>query len=272
MLSTFDKKVHALSDLLCDSSPRDREAIHSSLLNTDASELDRLCLSMERFELPGRPMLKQIFLLKSLKDIREDYTKTLSQESIFEKVLCQIDHLINHKNNEAAIHVEMNKLMQRFPKGMALRDFIKAFTELNSHQINYQDDETCSIFRTLKSGKGMPVIICAIAIWLGKNCGLELRGISLPGHFILSGVSSTGETLYFDPATADGFEKNEETIRSLVNRYGYDLRPEMLEPVNEDLVLMRIMNNLYRIWSKENTMLKMNLVGSMIEMIKSRKV
>ena len=271
MLTAFDKKVHALSQLLCDTASADREALYASLLKMDSSELRKLTLGMEFLELPGRSLIKQISLLKNLKEVRETYTETLSSPDIFGKILCQIDQLICDKNQKELIQASIHELADQFAQGISLRKFIQQFVQFSSERINFQDSETCSVFHTLKTCKGMPVIICAIAIWVAKLRGLELRGINLPGHFILSGVTDSGEILYFDPASGDAQEKNEDAMRVLVNRYGYELRHEMLDPVSNDLVLVRILNNLYRIWSKQDTMLKMNLAGNMIEMLKARK-
>ena len=271
MLTAFDKKVHALSQLLCDTASADREVLFASLLKTESSELNKLSLGMEFLELPGRSLIKQILLSKSLKEVRETYTEMLSGDDIFNETLCQIDQLICDQNQKESIQVLIHELADQFAPGISLRTFIQQFVQFSSSGINFQKAETCSIFHTLKSRKGMPVIICAIAVWVAKLRGLELRGINLPGHFILSGVTEAGETLYFDPASGDAQEKNEDAMRSLVNRYGYELRHEMLDPVSHDLVLVRILNNLYRIWSKQDTMLKMNLAGDMIEMLKARK-
>lgn len=262
-------KVNALSELLC---RRDEnfDDLCDSLLKSDLADLQKMTMKMEELELPAKGILSKLLHSRRVNEISKKIQGTFekAQENSFEDILVLIDTLICNKNNQVAIKAQLNSLEAQLGEEPSLEGFKTVFARFRARDINYQEAQNCSLFQLLNSNQGMPVIICALVVLLAKRKNLKFFGVNLPGHFILAQEFEDGSLAYFDPSSEGFKEMTKAELRVLVNRYGYELRPEMLDPVGEVEILIRIMNNLYRIWAEQSSSLKFRAAGNIIQMMK----
>lgn len=90
---------------------------------------------------------------------------------------------------------------------------------------------------------GMPITLSVIGIEVGKRLAVPIRGIGLPGHFVIRDA----ETGTFADPFGRGLRYDEAgMIGSWQRRMGGDaaLRPSMLAPVGSREIVLRILNNL----------------------------
>ena len=268
MSSKLTGKVTALSDLLCQ---RDEnfDDLCRSLMSGDKKDLQKMAIKMEELELPAKGILSKLLHSRRINDLSKKILKALeNNEESFESLLVLIDSLVSGKGRRKKLINSIDSLSQLIGENPDIETFSAVLSRYSSNGINYKDVENCSLSHLLESGKAMPVIICALLIALGKRKGLKFAGVGLPGHFIAVHVQNNGKLYYMDPASGSLGEITERQIRRLVNSYGYEYKIEMLEPVSDVEVLIRIMNNLYRIWGEQNSDLCLRAAGDILQKLK----
>jgi regulator of sirC expression with transglutaminase-like and TPR domain len=112
---------------------------------------------------------------------------------------------------------------------------------LTGNNSDYGDPRNSYLHHVLHRGLGIPISLSVCAIELGRRLGVPIRGIGLPGHFLVE-----CEGRYADPYhvgqmyTRDELEPAWRRITGLVEPL--DLR--LLAPVSDRGILLRMLNNL----------------------------
>ncbi len=262
---SLDTKAIALSELLT-YKDKDFQFICDSLMESKMEELQSLAIKMEELELPAKGLIGKILRTRRLNDLSKKVEGALIQDNSLEEILILIDTLICNQDNSQALSQAIAYL--ELPEPASLDDLSQIFKSFSSQSIDYKSAHTCSLTHLFQTQKGMPVIISALAIIIANKYGIKLYGVNLPGHFIVAYENVQCEISYLDLSQLETKVLKIDQIRTLVNRYGYELKDEMLDPVSNRQVLIRIMNNLYRIWGEENSSLKFKTAGTILEMMK----
>jgi regulator of sirC expression with transglutaminase-like and TPR domain len=108
---------------------------------------------------------------------------------------------------------------------------------------DYHHPRNSLLHEVLVRQKGMPITLSVLAIEVGKRRGVPIRGIGLPGHFVIRDKQSG---MFADPF-GRGLRYDEAgMITSWRQRMGDDVtfRPSMLAPVGAREIVLRILNNL----------------------------
>jgi regulator of sirC expression with transglutaminase-like and TPR domain len=90
---------------------------------------------------------------------------------------------------------------------------------------------------------GMPITLSVVAIEVGKRLSVPIRGVGLPGHFVIRDT----ETGTFADPFGRGLRYDEAgMVRSWKQRMGDTaaFRPSMLAPTGSREIVLRILNNL----------------------------
>jgi regulator of sirC expression with transglutaminase-like and TPR domain len=89
----------------------------------------------------------------------------------------------------------------------------------------------------------MPITLSVVAIEVGKRLGVPIRGIGLPGHFVIRDKQSG---TFADPF-GHGLRYDEPGMVASWNRRmggGAAFRPTMFAPASAHEIMLRILNNL----------------------------
>lgn len=112
---------------------------------------------------------------------------------------------------------------------------------LHGNKTDYGDPRNSYLHQVLHRGLGIPITLSVCAMEIGRRVEVPIRGIGLPGHFL---VECNG--VYADPFhggrqyAADELEPAWRVITGARDR----LDPRLLHPVVERSILLRILNNL----------------------------
>ena len=125
------------------------------------------------------------------------------------------------------------------------------FRELGfrGNSANYYDPDNSYFNRVLDSRTGIPITLSLLFIEVGRRMGLRLRGVGMPGHFL---VGLEGSEVYFDPFNW-GDALSVADCRQLAERL---FGPQMtwddryLEPCTKYEFLFRILNNLKVVYER----------------------
>lgn len=125
----------------------------------------------------------------------------------------------------------------------ALADVLNA-SGLAGNREQYYDPANSRIQDVLRTGKGLPILLCAVALLVGRRLELPVWGIGSPGHFLgFYGDPSIGLGAYFDPFR--GYRRlNFGEVTALLAPFVGAVDASMLKPVNDAELLARVLRNL----------------------------
>jgi regulator of sirC expression with transglutaminase-like and TPR domain len=108
---------------------------------------------------------------------------------------------------------------------------------------DYHDPRNSLLHEVLTRRVGMPITLSVVAMEVGKRLDVPIRGIGLPGHFVIR----DNESGTFADPYGGGLRYDEpRMIASWKQRMGQDatFRSAMLSPTSAHEIVMRILNNL----------------------------
>ena len=108
---------------------------------------------------------------------------------------------------------------------------------------DYHDPRNSLLHDVVDRRVGMPITLSVVAMEVGKRLGVPIRGVGLPGHFVIRDKESG---TFADPF-GRGLRYDEQgMVTSWKQRMGggATFRPTMLAPAGAHEIMLRILNNL----------------------------
>ena len=108
---------------------------------------------------------------------------------------------------------------------------------------DYYSPSNSLIHRVLRSRKGIPLTLAAVAIEIGRRVDVELSLVGLPGHVVLGDGAEPQR--WFDPFGA-GAELDVDGCRAIYSRFNpvESFSPSYLQPIGRSAIATRMLNNL----------------------------
>jgi regulator of sirC expression with transglutaminase-like and TPR domain len=119
---------------------------------------------------------------------------------------------------------------------------------------NYYDPDNSLLHVVLERRRGIPITLSILYLEIGRRIGLNLAGISFPGHFLVKLPVAEGD-LILDPYSG-GKSLSEEDLRRRLGDLARDIDPaqlplrQFLEPASKREILARMLRNLKAIHLK----------------------
>ena len=126
-----------------------------------------------------------------------------------------------------------------------LREFLFDEEGFRGNADDYYEPANSCLNEVLDRKLGIPITLSVLVIEVGRRVGLRVRGIGLPGHFVVSAAVG-GESVLLDPFDG-GTVLTQETAADLVFRAlgrRVTLTAEHFAPVTRRQILTRILVNL----------------------------
>ncbi len=131
---------------------------------------------------------------------------------------------------EASVHALVHELF-------AVRGFSGRAAEL-------EQIESSLIDEVLRTRRGIPVSLAAVAMLVGRRCGLSMAGIGTPGHFLVQiGDGSRQHVL----DACSGKLLTRAACRALLAGFRIEFKDEFLATVPDKELLKRTLRNLHRL-------------------------
>ncbi len=92
-----------------------------------------------------------------------------------------------------------------------IRSVLFDAAELRGNSGNYYDPRNSYVNEVLDRKLGIPITLAVIYLEVARRIGLEMRGIGMPGHFLLS-VGSGEEEIFVDPYHRGGLLSRKECL------------------------------------------------------------
>jgi regulator of sirC expression with transglutaminase-like and TPR domain len=108
----------------------------------------------------------------------------------------------------------------------------------------YYDPRNSFLNDVLDRRVGIPISLAVVYIAVGERAGLPVRGVGMPGHFLVKYAPASGE-IFIDAFNGRTLTRD-DCAKMLEEMYGgtVEMRPALLEPSTKRQILARILNNL----------------------------
>ena len=130
----------------------------------------------------------------------------------------------------------------------ALAETMAGDMRLAGDLMSYESPENTDVISVVQRRKGLPVTLGVFYLDAARQCGLDVRGVDFPGHFLLR--IETGE----GPLALDPFSEGRVVLPSELTRRALHagLTPGVAErletlmaPTSDRAVLIRLQNNIF---------------------------
>jgi regulator of sirC expression with transglutaminase-like and TPR domain len=115
----------------------------------------------------------------------------------------------------------------------------------------YYDPKNSFLNEVLDRRIGIPISLALVLTEICQRVGIDARGVSFPGHFLVRVRDDDGDIMFIDPF--DGRLLDDHQLAELHERATGDdspIDPRLLEPASKGHVLLRILNNLRAIYER----------------------
>lgn len=119
------------------------------------------------------------------------------------------------------------------------------------NQDDYYDPKNSFMNEVIDRRTGIPISLSVLYIELGRRLGLDLAGLSFPGHFLVR--YRTGDELVFIDPFHQGARLDVDALEARLRRVvgpGAELAEEHLEPASKHHMLTRMLTNLAAIYRR----------------------
>ena len=155
-------------------------------------------------------------------------------------VACAIDHTAD----VGSILVGLDRVAETCPPSFeGIVDTLFASGRFVGDSDDYHDPRNSLLNEVLARHIGMPITLSVVAMEVGKRRGVPIRGVGLPGHFVIRDKESG---TFADPFGGGVRYDEAGMIASWEQRMGGEaaFRPAMLTPTSAHDIVLRILNNL----------------------------
>jgi regulator of sirC expression with transglutaminase-like and TPR domain len=112
---------------------------------------------------------------------------------------------------------------------------------LQGNTADYGDPRNSYLHQVIRRGLGIPITLSICAMEIGRRVGVDVRGVGLPGHFLVRCGDVFGDPFHggriYSPAELEPAWHTMTGIRE-------PLDPRLMEAALERSILLRVLNNL----------------------------
>lgn len=132
---------------------------------------------------------------------------------------------------------------------------------------DYYDPRNSFLNEVLERRTGIPITLAVVLMEVCHRAGIEARGVSFPGHFLVRNDTPQGAVLV-DPFAGRPLTRAE--LRALHGRAtgkDGDPPPRLFEPATKKQILTRILHNLLRIYEERGDTLRVRRVLERVQIL-----
>ena len=130
------------------------------------------------------------------------------------------------------------------------------FEELHykGNREEYYDPRNSYLSDVIERRVGIPITLAVLYVAVGERAGLPVRGVGMPGHFLVKyAPTNSGIEIFVDAFNARTLNRA-ECAKMLQEMYGeaVEIRPALFQPAAKRQILARILNNLKSLYMSRN--------------------
>ncbi len=143
------------------------------------------------------------------------------------------------------------------------------FDELGftGNSTRYDDPDNSYLDRVLERKIGIPISLSAVVLLVCRRLALRVTGVGTPGHFLLKFRGASGER--FVDAFHGGRILDTRECARLLATVGVQLESRHLRAVDDQTILIRMLNNLFKVYWDAGDTRRSNRVAAMAKLLSS---
>lgn len=150
-----------------------------------------------------------------------------------------------------------------------LRIFLFEERRLRGNHKNYYDPRNADLAWCISAGVSNPIGLGVIYMLIGQRLGMDIQGISFPGHFLCRIFEDA------EPIVVDCFDEGkmhaQHILTDPMNELTSEQRSHLRESADLGTILMRILNNLLDAFRRANREEDMHLIMEMRDSMLNQK-
>lgn len=114
---------------------------------------------------------------------------------------------------------------------------------------DYYDPRNSFLNDVIERRTGIPISLAIVLIGVCRRAGIEVQGVSFPGHFLVRALRDDGHAVFIDPFDGKFLERDHlEALYQQATNDPAGLDEAFLEPASRRQILTRMLNNLRAIY------------------------
>lgn len=151
----------------------------------------------------------------------------------------------------------------------ALRSVLAEGHGLSGNQADYHDPQNSFVDRVLERKLGIPISLSVVYLLVCRRLELEVEGIGMPGHFLLS-IGRTGDS-FLDPFHRARSLTRAECLAYL-ERAGYGRDESLLAPTPSRFIVARMLVNLLNVYRRRKDIDSAERYRRMFECVRGQPI
>ena len=135
------------------------------------------------------------------------------------------------------------------------------------NRTDYYNPENSFLNRVIDRRMGIPISLSVLYLLLGFRLGLPVKGVGMPGHFLVK-VDSSPPFLFVDCFNG-GILLQESDCKKFLTDSGFGFEPWYLEASPTSLILERMLRNLLGIYQQRQEPHRVKRVTALMAILKS---
>jgi len=196
-----------------------------------------------------------------------DYFASLVKQDasipLFEAALAieqDVDPQLDMVATQAEVDMLAAKLRRRLPSDAShiqklrmLNHYFYRELAFGGNINNYYDPDNSYLHRVIANRRGIPISLAVIYMEMAQQVGLDVKGISFPGHFLMKLSVQSGEII-IDPF--NGTSLSREDLEERLEPYLTDSPSDLplsayLQPAHPRDILVRMLRNLKTLFAEQ---------------------
>lgn len=254
-------RIEALIKLLSDDDSATVRVVSEALISTGEQAIEPLRHAAESDEAHLRVRARNLLLNVLLRQAEDELASMAAgAEPDLERALVLLARTEHPTLDHAHIAAELDDLacavraalegadspadiVQRFVQALFVSERFRGNTA------GYYDTRNSMINEVLEHRTGIPISLAAVAMLVGRRCGLQMQGVGMPRHFLVR-ITTGGQSFTVD-AFGGGQVLSREACRAMLAGLDLQFRDEFLAPVSDRRMLRRVFENLLATHARE---------------------
>jgi len=134
----------------------------------------------------------------------------------------------------------------------ALNRYLFENNGYHGSRTNYYHRANSYMNQVLDDREGLPITLSVLYMELGRQLGLQIEGVGLPGHFVVRHVAENGDKQLVDVFDQGKLISEEDAGRIVRDFAGRKMVAEDLQPSSRRAILLRMLRNLMGVAQQED--------------------
>ncbi len=130
---------------------------------------------------------------------------------------------------------------------------------------DYYRPENSYVNRVIDEKRGIPISLATVVLLVCRRLSLQVHGVCMPQHFLLKYQGDSGE-LFIDAFNRGRLLTVHDCVR-LLNVAGVGFRDEHFDSATDDAILIRTLNNLFKVYWDQSDTRRAHRIAAMLKML-----